>query len=76
MAFRRIKANSPAPSRLDRLRTEDLETALETSLSRTAELFRGLQHREIDTRWLLEQMRVEIDQASMTIQALQRKVEI
>lgn len=54
----------------------DLETALETTLSRTAELFRGFQHREVDQRWLMKQMGTEIDQAQQIIQALQRKVEL
>jgi len=75
--FRRIPTTPGANGRtkFDRLRTEDLETALETSLSKTAQLFRGLQHRELDPLWLVNQMKLEIDQASLIIQALQRKVE-
>ena len=74
--FKRIQPPSHLRTRFDRMTEGDLETALETTLSRTAELFRGFQHRELDQRWLTKQMGTEIDQAQQIIQALQRKVEL
>ena len=62
-------------AKLGKLPTGDLEVLLETSLSRTAELFRGLSHREIETPWVLQQMETEILQALATVQVLQRRVE-
>jgi len=74
--FKRVQPTGHLRTKFDRMAEADLETALETSLSRTAELFRGFQHRELDHRWLVKQMCTEIDQAQQIIQALQRKVEL
>jgi hypothetical protein len=73
------KSGTPTPqmpknlTRLEKLPSGDLETLLETSLSRTAELFRGLSHKEIETPWILQQMETEISQALATVQVLQRR---
>jgi hypothetical protein len=76
----RRKATGPRPrssgtSKLGRLPTPDLELALETSLSRTAELFRGITHKELDPAWLLQEMEVQIRQALDAVQVLQDRVE-
>ena len=77
MAWRKKTPGQPGPTtRLDRMAQEDVILALESSLLRTAELFRGLTHRELDQRWVLEQMAVQIDQASQAVSALRRKVDI
>lgn len=75
MIRRRTTQPAKQSSRFTRLGTPDLETALETSLQRTAELFRGMMHKEIDTRWLLAQMATEIDQADQIVQVLLARVE-
>ena len=40
---------------------------------RTAELFRGLTHREIDQSWILAQMETQIEQAQHATQALAKR---
>lgn len=74
--FKRVQPPSHLRTKFDRMAEGDLETALEATLIRTAELFRGFQHREVDRRWMMKQMCTEIDQAQQIIQALQRKVEL
>jgi hypothetical protein len=80
--LRRIKRDQenslpsiPMTSRFDRMPVADLELALETSLLRTAELFRGFQHKEIETAWVVAQMTAEVKQAYGVLLALQRRVE-
>jgi hypothetical protein len=62
--------------RLDRLPSSDLELLLETSLSKTAELFRGLSHQELEPEWLLTEMETNLSQALWVTQILRRRVEI
>jgi hypothetical protein len=62
-------------NKFDRMPQEILYTTLESSLQRSAELFRGLDHSELAPKWVLSQMETQIDQASQVIAALQRKVD-
>lgn len=71
---RKQSLTSPAKrTRYDRLSTPDLELMLETSLQRTAELYRGL-HGQADQEWLLKQMETEVVQALGVLLSLQRRV--
>ena len=76
----RLKRQSSSPTsevlnRFDRMPQEPLYLTLEATLQRTAELFRGLEHSELDPTWVLIQMSTQIDQAAQVIAALQRKVD-
>lgn len=80
--LKRIKRDQETPalpniksSRFDRMPSSDLELALETSLLRTAELFRGFQHKEVETPWVVNQMLAEVRQAYGVLLALQDRVE-
>jgi len=78
MPFHRRTSQPVMPKtqqKLERLPSPDLETLLETSLSRTAELFRGLSHKELDTKWVLLEMEMNLNQAMAVTQALLRRVE-
>ena len=44
-------------------------------MATTAQLFRGMSHREIDNEYILVRMEEETRQVLEAIQALQRKVE-
>ena len=52
---------------------ELLYSTVEGSLMRTAELFRGLSHREIDHAWILTEMETQIVQAQGAVQALAKR---
>lgn len=75
MIRRRTTHPAKLSIRFSKLPKADLEMMLETCLQRTAELFRGMSHREIDTKWLLIQMAREIEQADEILQVLLRRVE-
>jgi hypothetical protein len=64
-----------SPTRFDRMPRETLFLTLESSLQRSAELFRGLEHSELDPRWVLHQMHIQVDQALQIVLALERKVD-
>ena len=64
----------PGPTKFDRMATADLETALETALSETARIFRGLTNRESDREWLLREMSTHVETAAECIGALRRKL--
>ena len=66
---------SKTHQKLDRLPSSDLELLLESSLSRTAELFRGLSHRELETKWVLLEMETNLNQALGVTQTLLNRVE-
>jgi hypothetical protein len=72
---RETRSLSRESSRYDHLTSTQLQEAIETSMATTAQLFRGLSHREIDSEWLLAQMESEITQVLAAIQALRRRVE-
>ena len=78
MAFRRKTTQGlpTSPNRFDKMPEEILYTALESSLQRTAELFRGLEHKEVDPAWILSEMALQVEQASQVIAALQRRVDL
>lgn len=70
----RRKAEQPYRTKFDRMREEDLETALETALATTAKLYRGITHKEIDRAWLLAEMETQALTALHVVQALRRKL--
>lgn len=70
----RRKAEQPYRTKFDRMREADLETALETSLSQTAKLYRGITHKEIDRAWLLAEMETQALTVLQVVQALRRKL--
>lgn len=72
MALRK-KSKETTPSKFDKMPEELLYSTVETSLMRSAELFRGLVHREIDQAWILAEMEVQIIQAQGAVQALAKR---
>lgn len=77
MLFKRKGKETTFPPlvRMMRLPTKDLEDLLESSLAKTAELFHGLTHRELDRGWLLAEMETQLTQATEAVRTLQRRVE-
>ena len=61
------------PSKFDKMPEELLYSTVEASLMRSAELFRGLTHREIDQGWILAEMETQIAQAMGATQALMKR---
>ena len=72
MALKRKSKETP-PSKFDRMPEELLYSTVETALMRSAELFRGLAHREIDHGWILTEMETQLIQAQGAVQALTRR---
>ena len=72
MALRKKSREIP-PSKFDKMPEELLYSTVEASLMRSAELFRGLTHREIDQGWILAEMETQIAQAMGATQALMKR---
>lgn len=73
---KRQETSIPSRSRFDSFGRADLVDLLEATMMRSAELFRGLSHGEMDQRWVLSQLEVEAAQQAEVIRALQRKVDL
>jgi hypothetical protein len=69
----RKKSKETTPSKFDKMPEEILYSTVEGSLMRTAELFRGLTHREIDQAWILAEMETQIAQAQGAVKALTKR---
>jgi hypothetical protein len=74
MLKRKTQVTIPAPSKFDRLTESDLINCIEAEIGRSAELFRGLSHSEIDNAWVLSGMSGHLQSALLAVQALQRRV--
>ena len=62
------------PSRYERLSRPELIDLLEATMMRSSELFRGLNHSELDQAWVLSRLETHAEQALGAIRALQRKM--
>jgi len=71
---RKEEAKVPKASRFDRLSQAALIDCLEAEMRRTAELFRGFSHTDIEQDWIVTQMLVHLETAKLATEALLRRV--
>lgn len=61
-------------SRLSRLGDDALVAAIESSLGRGAEVFRGFSHSEIDTGWVVSELEAQLVTALSAVRVLSDRI--
>jgi hypothetical protein len=65
-----------ADSRFSRFGDDDLVAAVEASLSRSAEVFRGFTNAEVDTDWVVSELETQLVIAYSAVRAIRDRREL
>jgi hypothetical protein len=63
-------------TRFSRFGDDELVAAIEASLSRSAEVFRGFSHAEVDTEWVVSELETHLVTAYSAVRALRDRMDL
>jgi len=73
---KRAEVAPTVDSRFTKLGNDELVAAIEASLGRSAEIFRGFTHSEVDTRWVVAELESQLTTAFSAVVALRSHLDI